>query len=524
MTDDGDQAEPFGYARLGEPGSLVGTDRVDAEDPMTKPRSPAWTRTTRQARAHLPSWRREALRTNLWLVPTALVVAVVLLFAASYGLDRAVARGDLKLPSWIRRESVDAARQLLIAIAAAVLTVVGVVFSITILALTLASQQFGPRMLRNFIRDVGTQITLGAFVATFVYAVLVLGSINNGPGSGFVPNISISVALALLLVDIVILIYFIHHVAKSIQLPELIAGIARDLARAIDKEYPPRLGPPAGNGVTGPPVAELVTRLDEEGEVVPATTTGYLQFVGYSELVSIAAQAEAVIRLAYQPGHFVVAGHRLATVWPAAVSPQVATELARAHITGPHRTLAQDPVFAIDQLVEIAIRALSPALNDTFTALTCIDWLCDGLCRLSGRLLVDGVAVDRSGRIRLIEAVPGYGRFVNRAFDKIRQAGRGMPAVSIRLEQALARIMDYTVSADQREVLLRQAEMVLRSAVDAIPEEQDRADVRAAYDRVVTAAARRGTSAESRPSLGPAQYPLGVSRRLWGRSAPGGGR
>ena len=126
----------------------------------------------------------------------------------------------------------------LIAIAAAVITVVGVVFSITILALTLASQQFGPRMMRNFVRDIGNQLTLGVFVGTFVYAVLALGSITSDPRGDFVPHLSITVAEALLLVDLAVLIYFIHHIAKSIQLPEVIAGIARDLLGAIDAEFP----------------------------------------------------------------------------------------------------------------------------------------------------------------------------------------------------------------------------------------------------------------------------------------------
>jgi uncharacterized membrane protein len=450
-----------------------------------------------------------------------MVVAVVLLFAATYGLDRAVAHGDLTLPSWIRRESIEAARDILIAIAAADITVIGVVFSITILSLSLASQQFGPRMLRNFIRDAGTQLTLGALVATFVYGVLVLGSINSGPGDGFVPNISISVSLALLFADVLVLIYFIHHVAKSIQLPEVIAGIARDLARAIDNEFPAEAGAAPSNEITGPSIAELTTRLNEEGVAIPATTSGYLQFVGYSELASIATAADGVIRLSYQPGHFMVAGHPLATVWPSKVAPEIASQLARAHITGRHRTLAQDPVFAIDQLVEIAIRALSPAVNDTFTALTCIDWLCDGLCRLSGRHLAEGVVVDRGGRVRLIEAGPCYRRFVDRAFDKIRQAGRNVPAVGAHLEQSLARIMEYTISPDEREVLLRQAEMIIRASDEAIPEANDRADVRAAYELAVAIAARLDGVAERRPSLVPAVYPIGQTRGHGGRWTKG---
>ena len=170
----------------------------------------------------LSAWRREALRTTLWVVPTIEVALAVALFAATYAIDRAAYRGELTLPAWVNNGSADAARQILIGIAAAVITVVGLVFSITIVALTLASTQFGPRMLRNFVRDRGTQITLGTFVATFVFSVLTLGSVAHSTPGGhgdFVPHLSITVAIGLVLVDLGVLIYFIHHVAKSIQLP-----------------------------------------------------------------------------------------------------------------------------------------------------------------------------------------------------------------------------------------------------------------------------------------------------------------
>src|ERR1700737_4407555 len=130
-------------------------------------------------RPRLSDWRRESLRTTLWLVPTVEVVLAVALFAVTYAVHQAAYRGDLMLPSWVNSGSADAARQILTAIAAAVITVVGLVFSITIVALTLTSTQFGPRMLRNFVRDRGTQVTLGTFVATFVYAILALGSISH---------------------------------------------------------------------------------------------------------------------------------------------------------------------------------------------------------------------------------------------------------------------------------------------------------------------------------------------------------
>jgi uncharacterized membrane protein len=350
----------------------------------------------------------------------------------------------------------------------------------------LASQQFGPRMMRNFIRDLGNQMTLGIFVATFVYSVLALGSITSLPAGDFVPHLSITVAEAFLLVDLAVLIYFIHHIAKSIQLPEVIAGIARDLDRAIDAEFPdherPRDESADGSSAV---TTELVEKLSKRGAEVTAKQSGYLQFVGYGQLIDIAETLDAVIRLAHRPGHFVVAGRRLATVWPSGAAGQVAAALDKAHVTGPHRTLTQDPVFAIDQLVEIAIRALSPAVNDTFTALTCIDWLSAGLSEISVRVLEEGVYRGRSGKVRLIEFDPSYVRMVNRTFDKIRQSARGMPAVIIRMIDALAHITENTSSSPQRAVLLRQAEMIMRGAEEEVREQNDLADIRSRYDRLI---------------------------------------
>ena len=435
----------------------------------------------------LPSWRWEALRTTFWVVPAVLVAAAGLLFVATLEIDLAAYHHHLTLPFWIRMGSADSSRQVLIAGAAAVITVVGVVFSITILALTLASQQFGPRMMRNFVRDVGNQVTLGVFVATFVYSVLVLGSISSDPRGRFIPHLSTTVSEALLLVDIVVLIYFIHHIAKSIQLPEVIAGIARDLTRAIDAEFPHEKNDTAKPPVvdSGKSVPELLQLINERGVAVPANRSGYLQFVGYAQLIDIAGRTDSVIRLDHQPGHFLVAGRPLATVWPGGAAKHVGLALDKAHVTGPHRTLMQDPVFAIDQLVEIAIRALSPAVNDTFTALTCIDWLSAGLSRVSGRRLEEGIYRDRFGRVRLIETDPSYARMVNRAFDKVRQASRGMPAVLIRLIDSLNSIMQETTSAEQRRILMRQAEMILLNADESVPDPSDLEDIRLRYRRVL---------------------------------------
>jgi uncharacterized membrane protein len=455
----------------------------------------------RYGQLRLPSWRWEALRTTFWVVPTVLIVVASILFVVTFEIDLAAYHHHLSLPWWVRTGSADAGREVLIGIAAAIITTVGVVFSITILALTLASQQFGPRMMRNFIRDLGNQMTLGVFVATFVYSVLALGSITSLPEGDFVPHLTITVAEALLLVDLAVLVYFIHHIAKSIQLPEVIASIARDLDRAIDAEFPEHRND--DDDVRSSAVAtELVDRLGNQGAVVTAKHSGYLQFVGYGQLIEIAEDLDAVIRLAHRPGHFIVANRPLATVWPAGAAGRVAAALDKAHVTGPHRTLTQDPVFAIDQLVEIAIRALSAAVNDTFTALTCIDWLSAGLSEISARVLDEGVYRGRSGQVRLIEFDPSYERMVDRAFDKIRQSARGMPAVIIRMIDALAHVAENTTSDRQREVLSRQAEMILRGAEAEVPEENDLVDIRHRYDRFVGVSTGPSTGHPTSPERG----------------------
>jgi uncharacterized membrane protein len=227
-------------------------------------------------------------------------------------------------------------------------------------------------------------------------------------------------------------------------------------------------------------------------------------------LTKMAADTDAVIKMLHRPGHFVAEGLPLARVWPPLAVPAITLGLKRNHVTGPARTLSQDLALAIDQMVEIAIRALSQAVNDTFSALACIDWLGDGLCQIATRWHPRVVHRDRSGYVRVIAAQVPYSRFVDRSFDKVRQAGRGMPAVLMRQLEALARVMVFTTNAEQRGVLLRQAEMILTSSEESVPEEADRADVRGRYELVLAAMAdvERSPFAHASPeSAGPSGPP-----------------
>lgn len=436
-------------------------------------------------RAVESDWRREALRTNLWLFPAVESAVAVLLFVATASVDHAAFHRQLSLPSWVISGSPDAARQILSALAAAIITVVGVVFSIMMVTLTLASSQFGPRMLRTFIRDRGTQLTLGTFVATFFYAMLTLISI----GGTFVPHLSVTTALVLTAVDLGILIYFIHHTATAIQLPEVIATIARELSGAIEAE----MGADSDDFETGdgPSLAILQARLDQEGQVLTAPASGYLQFVRHATLIRIAAGSDAVIRLHHRPGHFLAQGHPMATVWPPQAAARIGRRLENVHITGPLRTLSQDIAFGIDQLVEIAIRALSAAVNDTFTALTCIDWLGDSLCKIAIEWHPHTCHRDDDGAIRLVTAPVSYERLVQRSFEKIRQGSAGMPAVLIRQLDALSKIM-AVAAPDRMQVLIDQAAMIQAVNLRTVPEPADQADTTARYEALLRQAAAAG--------------------------------
>src|ERR1700761_5000401 len=431
-------------------------------------------------------WRREQLRTNLWLVPGLQTIGIVLLFGITYTVDRAAYDGVFKFPSWVLNGSADSARVVLATVAAAIITVVGIVFSITIVALTLASTQFGPRMLRNFVRDPGTQVSLGTFVASFCYAMVALVSVGGGPHGDFVPHLSITVTFMLTLADVAVLIFFLNHIATMIQLPVVIARIAgtlNDEIVALDR------GSSFGVGTArGPTHEELLTLLADSGAPIRTPRSGYLQVIRHDILLKIAVKADAVVQLPYRPGHFVVAGQVIALVWPPEAAPAVAERLALGHVSGAYRTLPQDISFGFDQLVEIALRALSPAVNDTFTGMTCVDWIGDCLCRISTSWRPHRIRRDAEGNIRVIAFQPDFERLVERTFDTIRQAAVGMPAIMIRQLDALAKIMEQTPDRALQTPLIRQAEAIQQSSLATVPDPSDRDDVTVRYEAVLALA------------------------------------
>lgn len=436
-------------------------------------------------KARLVSWWN-SLNTSFWFVPALMVVAAISLSFVMIALDRLAEDRVIQPLGWIWSGGPEGARGLLSTIAGSMITVASVVFSITIVSLTLASTQFGPRLVRNFIVDKGNQLVLGTFVATFTYCLLVLRTVRGGTDFEFVPHFAITLALVLALVNIGVLIYFIHHEARMIQAPHVIALVARDLDESIDNLFPEQLG----HSEPGPHGHDLEQEAPKEfarqARPVTANHEGYLQAIDAEGLMHLARQNDLRIVLRYRPGGFIVQGSTIMEVWPQKrVSEDLLLQLSATFLLGPARTPAQDLEFAVRQLVEIAMRALSPGINDPFTAMACVDRLGAALCRLAGREIPSPYRYDAENKLRVVADAVTFASVTDAAFNQIRQYGRSSAAVTIHLLDMLAVIAERIQRKEDRAALRRQALMIKRGSETALPEEQDRKDVELRYQAVL---------------------------------------
>ena len=369
----------------------------------------------------------------------------------------------------------EGASSLLGAIAGSMITIAGVVFSMTLVALSLASSQLGPRLLRNFMRDTTTQMVLGTFVATFLYCLLVLRTIRRAEEIVFVPHLSVTLGVLLAVVSVGVLIYFIHHVSVSIQANEIVARVGTELIEGIERLFPENIGRGAPRIPMEPPDAGFLDTFDREARPIGSAGDGYLQFVDGDALIALAMQEDVVIRLERRPGHYVVATRPLALVWPGnKVTDQLIDRINSAFALGNQRTSGQDVEFAVNQLVEIAIRALSPGVNDPFTAMVCVDHLGSALCRLAELDMPSPYRHDTQEKIRVITPVFTFPDVTDAAFNQIRQYGRSSTAVTIRLLETIAEVAGSVHRPEDRAALLRHAKMIARGARDGLLEDEDR--------------------------------------------------
>lgn len=338
----------------------------------------------------------DMLRGSFWFLPSLMAAGAVFLSFGAVQLDAAMEADAYGRFEFIYLFGPEGARAILSAVATSMITVAGLTFSITMLTLQLASSQFGPRLLRNFMRDRGNQLVLGTFISTFVYCLLVLRTVKGVEGSSFVPHLAVAIGVVLAVAGLAVLIYFIHHTATSIRIETLLASLAEETAATIDRLFPEKLGREEVEAGAEP--SDFGT-----AQIISAIASGYVQSIDSAALLRLSTEEDVVVKVVARPGSFVTERDPLLRVLTAETLPEDKADALRATlIVGIERTPYQDLDFSIRRIVEIAQRALSPGINDPTTALYCIDRLREALVRLAVRRTPSSQRHDDEGRLRVV--------------------------------------------------------------------------------------------------------------------------
>ncbi len=411
----------------------------------------------------------ERVADKFWVLPGLITATGIVAAELLVELDRSgrLPRGWIE-NAWVYSGGATGARTLLGAVASSTIGVAGTVFSITIAALSLAAGQMGPRLLRNFTHDRGNQVTLGVFLGTFSYALMVLRSVRTAAEGEFIPHLSLSVGILLAFLSVATLVYFVGHMAGRINVDTVIELVSRDVHAAIDRialdEAPPPL--PAD-------------RHWAAGRLIADERRGYLQAIDHERLLAWAVERATSIRLFVRPGDYVFPGTSFAVVMPPCDGIEDA--IVRHTSLGPARVSAADLEFPVRQLVEVAVRALSPGINDPHTAMSALERLGAALCDLAWKHLPSGVLRGDAGRLLVVPAVD-YDGLCDAMFHMIRQNAAGSAAVSMRMLEVMTAVADRERDPKRLAALGRHADLVLADAARVIETHADLDDVRKRHE------------------------------------------
>lgn len=419
------------------------------------------------------------VRDSYWFIPALMVFSSIFLAIAMQAVDRHWGHKWIRDLGLVSVAHGAGARSVLSTVAASMISVAGVTFSMTLVSVSFAAAQYGPRLIGNFMRDRGNQITLGTFVSTFVYALLVLRNTHDGTGDASeVPHVSVLVALALAMLSIGVLVYFIHHVPETINVSRITARIGCELASSVESSFSDDLGE---SGPVGARIAhEPLTSTSVTGE-----TSGYLQAVSEEPLFCLTREHDLVAELLAQPGDFVVAGQELLRVGPRErVTKEVIEAFQSCFATGLERTKDQDMLFLVNQLVEILGRALSPGVNDPFTAVACLHWMQCSLVLAANRSFPTANRFDEEGRLRVVVDPMTFEDFVEAAL------GESIPYVAPNRDvcftflEVVGQVAGSARTNERRALLLGQADLLVACAEEIQPHESDREALRARRDEI----------------------------------------
>ncbi|WP_129339596.1 DUF2254 domain-containing protein [Cellulomonas endophytica] len=412
------------------------------------------------------------LRQRFWFLPAVMCVVAVVVAEVLVTLERRT--GGLPLPGWLSelvlRVGAAGSRDVLGAVATSSLAVAGTTFSITVAVLALTSSAYGPRLVPAFLADRGNQLVLGVLVATFLYSLLVLRSIRSvgdvpvgdpGDEDVFVPHLAVNLAVLLAVADVAVLVWFIHHISDSIQVWTLSGGVREDLLRVVGRQYPAgagapdegRVAPTAGPLAPSPPAPPARAT----GRAVATRRSGYVELVETGRLLRLARRHDVVVAVLVRPGDHVIPGEDVLVVTPAsgAGTPEgrVVTALRSAVVVSDARSPRQDVAFVVQQLTDLAVRALSPGTNDPTTAVNALDDLSAGLALLVSRPAPVPVHRDRGGQVRLHLPPQDRGEVVRGVLEAVRWHGAAAPTVVRAALRLVRRLVDAGAAPDVRAVL-----------------------------------------------------------------------
>ncbi len=415
------------------------------------------------------------LKATFWFVPVLIILFSILLSTGLVYFDSIVNLPQHKLLRFFLVVSADSARSILSTISGAMIGVAGTVFSVTLVALTLASSQFGPRLIKNFMYVRLNQVVLGSYISTYLYCLFVLTTIREGSYT-FIPSLSILVAIFAAMANIVLLIVFIHRIAVSIQADKVISEISAFISTQVKVLFPEKMGEEAESG-TKPDITDIKSNYSKSVSV-KSPKSGYLQYIDSETLMEIITRNNALLELHFRPGGFLVEGLEIGLLHSTEkIEEEELERVLQQLVIGPIKTPQQDLEFSIHQMVEIAARALSPGVNDPYTAIACIDNLTATMSYLAAAKFPSIFRFDKDQNLRIIADTLDFEGILDAAFNQIRQFSAGSTAVIIRLMEALITINKFAKRESYRQALVKHANMVLRIGKESIKEKNDISDL-----------------------------------------------
>jgi len=421
------------------------------------------------------------LKSTFWFVPVLIITLGISLALWLVYLDSESAINPEGGWKYIFPSSPDAAKDILSIIAGAMIGVAGTVFSITLVALTLASSQFGPRLIKNFMYDRINQTVLGTYLSLYIYCLMVLNAVKDTEQLEFVPTISVFFALLMTIANIVLLIIFMHHVASSIQADNIIGKISKNLSLNLKNLFPDQVGEAANSAFD----LEKIIADFAFSKSLKSNKSGYLQYVGEEALMDDISAKDYFLELYFRPGDYLISGKEIGKVYSHDdLSGEDLEPLNHNFLTGKTRTSQQDAEHAIHQMVEIAGRALSPGINDPYTAITCIDNLTNTIAYLTGVQFPSPYRIGEDKKLRIYADSLTFEGMMDAAFNAIRQYSKGNPPVIIHLMEAMVTLFEFAKEDHHKNAIRKHAKMILNLAKNSLEEERDLQDLQKRFDAI----------------------------------------